>query len=476
MPATLYPHHILPGTRQREFEAKGDFASLGIGSGATSGDGALESALREIDGRGRELGRLIGSRPVRWTYPPSAMQRHHFASDSRLQPYVVEFREPLDADILERALCDVIGRHGLLRSFLTRSFGRLRWKEFEAPRGVVLPRIDLSGLTPRRQAKARVRLTDREWSLASDFLDKPMYEVVLVKYHERAHDLLFRFDHSIFDATSGQTLRADLLTRYQELAAGTGRAMPAAKSFRHLRHRIRQGPVGITADEIVERFELTRYARAGSAIRDRSAPHANGPVHRVGYSVDLGALRGEDGAEAEPFSLALHLYARVVARLLSVDEVAAEIVVRSRTFQDEDFSEVMGMALDSLPLVVPGDRREFGGLAAAVAAKIRMLNRHNISLLDLGGDPRSAVGYRKVSAAVKALGAGPRACSTSPARWRTRTTRCGTRPGAAGRGRRGRRGPRGPRGPRGDRLRRLLLRGQDRRRQAGPGPHVRVGR
>ncbi|WP_440068648.1 beta-ketoacyl synthase N-terminal-like domain-containing protein [Streptosporangium sp. OZ121] len=418
VPDELVPHHILPGSAEKEFLDRRDFASLGIGtgsgtgsgigtgagSGPVSGDGGLESAFREIDRRGQELRRQIGSRPVKWTYPPTGMQKHHFASGNRLQLYVMEFREPVDADLLQRSLCDVIGRHGLMRSFLTRSFGRLRWKEFEAPESITLPRIDLSGLTPHRQKEARARLADREWSLASDFVDKPLYEVVLVKYHERAYDLLFRFDHSIFDATSGQTLRADLLKRYQELAAGTGRAMPAAKSYRHLQRRIRQGPVGITADEIVERFELERYARAGRTIRDRSAPYANGRIHRVRHSVDLGALRGEDGVEAEPFSLALRLYARVVARLLSVDEVAAEIVVRSRTLGDEDFSDVMGMALDSLPVVIPGDPKGRDDLAAAIGRKTRMLNKNNISFLDLGRDLRSSVTYRKVSAATKALG------------------------------------------------------------------------
>ncbi|MFI8946974.1 beta-ketoacyl synthase N-terminal-like domain-containing protein [Streptomyces sp. NPDC053750] len=403
LPPALVPHHVLPGSLREAFLEHRDFASLGFDTGAAADESALDAAFREIDRCGRELGRHLGSRPVRWTYPLTGMQRQHFASGDRLQLYVMEFREPVDAEVLQRALCDVVGRHGLLRSFLTRSLGRPRWKEFEPPEHVPLPRVDLSGMTPDRQARARARLAGRDWAPARDPFDQPLYEAVLVKYHERSHDLLFRFDHAIFDASSGQVLRADLLKRYQELTAGTGRAMPAAKSFRHLQWRIHRGPVDITADEIVERFDLVRYGRAGAALRDRAARHAGRPVHQVRHSVDLDALRGPDGTEPEPFSLALHLYARLVARLLSVDEVAADLVVRARTFAGEDFSDVMGMALDTLPVVLPADPAAGQDLAGAVGARTRMLNRHNISFLDLGHDLRSRLAHRKVAAATRGL-------------------------------------------------------------------------
>ncbi|MEU3850376.1 beta-ketoacyl synthase N-terminal-like domain-containing protein [Streptomyces sp. NPDC029554] len=401
LPAGLVPHHILPGSLRQGFLQRRDFASLGFDTGPAAGEDVLDAAFREIDRCGRELGRHLGSRPVRWTYPPTGMQRQHFAGGDRLQPYVVEFREPVDAEVLRRALGDVVGRHGLLRSFLTRSLGGPRWKEFEPPEQVPLPLVDLSGLLPARQAQLRARLAGRAWGPARDPFDKPLYEAVLVKYHERAHDLVFRFDHAVFDASSGQILRTDLLKRYQELAAGTGRAMPAAKSFRHLQRRVHRGPVDITPDEIVQKFDLVRYGRAASVISDRAARHAGRPVLRVRHCVDLAALRGPDGAEPEPFSLALHLYARLVARLLAVDEVATDLVVRARSFAGEDFTDVVGMALDTLPVVLPAAPGAGADPAAVVAERMRLLSRHNISFLDLGHDLRSRLAHRRVSAAAR---------------------------------------------------------------------------
>lgn len=405
LPDAFVPHHILSGTAEEGFLTNRTFESLGINDGPTHPEGGLASAFDEIDRCQQELRNVIGSQPVKWTYPLSGMQKHHFAGEARLQLYLIQFRELIDVDVLQRALCDVVGRHGLMRSFLSRSFGRLRWKEFEAPTTIALPRIDLSALEPRRQEEWRAELVNREWSLDSEIVDKPMYEVVLMKYNEKAYDLLFRFDHSVFDAASGQTFRTDLLRRYQELSAGTSRAMPAAKSYRHLQGQLFKDPVDITADEIIEKFELGKYVRCAKAIQEKSARYANGRIHQIRYSVELSKLRGDSesdgGADPEPFSLALHLYARVVARLMKVDEVAAALVVRSRVFEDKDYSDVMGMSLDSLPVVISAEHNAHTALAETIGAKIRMLNKNNISFPDLVHDLRSLVRYRKVLAATK---------------------------------------------------------------------------
>lgn len=405
VPHELVPHHILPLTREGDFLATRDFASLGIDTGtgtdAMPRDGGVQAVFEEIDRCQEELRRSIGSQPVKWTYPISGMQKHHFGSEARLQLYLIQFRELVDVEILQRALCDVVARHGLMRSFLTRSFGRFRWKEFEAPTTFTLPLMDLSGLEPQRQDEVRAELVKREWTMDFKVVDKPMYEAVLVKYNERSYDLHFQFDHSIFDAASGQTLRGDLLRRYEALSAGTSRAMPVARSFRHLQDQIRKGPVGITPAEIIERFDLATWAREAKAIRAKAARHQGKQIRAARYSVDLDRFAAADGGGAEPFSLAVHLYARVVARLLEVDKVALDLLFQAREYEGRHYSDVMGMVLDSMPVVVSGERDETDDLEAIVSAKFRLMNKHNISFLDLIHDLRSLLRFGKIVAATK---------------------------------------------------------------------------
>ncbi|MGW4114204.1 beta-ketoacyl synthase N-terminal-like domain-containing protein [Actinosynnema sp. NPDC004786] len=395
VPAEFLPHYVVPGGGE-ELGMALDFAALKAAAGLPSYAGGYSAVFEEIDRRQEELRRSIGARPVKWTYPISAMQKQHFETESRLQLYLIQFRELVDVDLLRQALCDVIGRHGLMRSFLTRSLGRLRWKEFEAPETIALPRLDMSGLEPHEQEELRAELVKREWNMDFKVVDKPMYQVVLIKYNDRSHDLLFQFDHSIFDAASGQLFRGDLLKRYEELAAGTSRAMPIAKSYRHLQDQIAKGPVGITSDELIEKFDLVEYVRYAKIIQEKSARFANSRIRDVRYSVDLDRLRGADGQEVDLFYLVVHLYARVVARLLGIDKVALIMLFQSRVFEDKDYSEVMGMVLGSLPVLVPGERDTVRELDGIIPDKVRMMNKNNVSFLNLVQNVRSIVKHRKV--------------------------------------------------------------------------------
>ncbi|MGM1057642.1 beta-ketoacyl synthase N-terminal-like domain-containing protein [Saccharothrix sp. Mg75] len=395
VPAEFVPHYVVPAGGE-ELGTALDFATLKASAGLPSHDGGYSEVFDEIDRRQEELRRSIGARPVKWTYPISAMQKQHFATESRLQLYLIQFHDLVDLDVLQQALCDVIGRHGLMRSFLSRSFGRFRWKEFEAPETIALPRLDLSGLEPREQEELRAELVKREWNMDFKVVDKPMYQVVLIKYNDRSHDLLFQFDHSIFDAASGQLFRGDLLKRYEELTAGTGRAMPIAKSYRHLQDQIAKGPVGITPDELIEKFDLVDYVRYAKIIQEKSARFANSRIRDVRYSLDLDRLRAADGTEVDLFYLVVHLYARVVSRLLGIDKVALIMLFQSRVFEDEDYSEVMGMVLGSLPVLVPGERDTMRDLDGIITDKVRMMNKNNVSFLNLVQSFRSIVKHRKV--------------------------------------------------------------------------------
>lgn len=393
------PHYVLPRTLEEGFLAHRDFGSLGIGvdSGRrAAGVGGLESVFAEIDRSQDELRRLIGSQPVKWTYPISGIQKHHFRTEARLQLYLIQFRELVDVDVLQRALGDVVGRHGLLRSFLTKAFGRFRWKEFEPPTSFALPRVDLSTLTPQQQEELRAQLVAREWSVDFKVVDKPMYQAVLLKYNERSYDLLFQFDHSIFDAASGQTFRGDILRRYEELSAGTSRGMPIAKSYRHLQDQINKGPIGLTADDIIEKFELHPWARHAEAMQAAAARFEDNRIQDVRYSFDLRRLQSADGADVESFSLVVHLFARMVARLLGVDKVALDILFQAREYEHKDYSEVIGMVLGSVPVVISGERGARDDLAALITDRFRLMNEHNVSFLNLVHDLPSLVKYGKV--------------------------------------------------------------------------------
>jgi acyl transferase domain-containing protein/aryl carrier-like protein len=401
LPRAFTPHYILPGTAEPAFLARPEFAALPLGIDPTAQRGGLAGAFAEIDRQQEELRQAIVSRPVQWDYPISGTQKFYFAGGTRPQMLVLPFRELIDVAALERALRDVIGRHGLLRSTLVTSLGRRRWKEHEPPTSFTLPRLDLTALPGGRQQEVREELLKREWR--ADLKAEPlMYQAVLVTYHERGHELVFQFDHSIVDGASGQAFRGDLLRRYQELTSRTTRALPRTRSYRDLRDQTAKGPVGVTANEIIEKFDLDGWARYGKLIQSASSRRGGHRMRDVRYSVDLKRLTGADGTEADPFSVVVYLYARLVSRLLGVDKVALDLVYQSRTYEDVDYSGVLGMVADVMPVLVPAGPGVRGDLETLIQQKLRLMNKHNVNFSSMVTGPLSAMRYGKVYQITKA--------------------------------------------------------------------------
>lgn len=398
------PHHIVPLEKEAAFLEEPTYASLGLGDGMDP-DANLTDLFHAVDASQEHLRRIIGEGRLEGVYPINGTQQAHFEGETRLQLYLIRLRELLDLDVLRRALRDVVGRHGLMRSFLAKRDGLFVWEEYEPPMGFELPCLDLSHMTPVQQETMRSQLVQREW--AADFKDtgKLMYHAILVKYNERSWDLLFQFDHSIFDVTSGQTLRGDLIKRYRELRRGTTRALVPAHSFRELQDQIYKGPVGITGDEIIERFELERWKRAMTKIKEQSVSFSQRRVRGIRYSIELDNIRGTGGDELETFSLVVQLYSRVLGRLTGVDDVAFDIIFRARGYEGRDYSEVMGMVLGVLPVVMPARPKAQNEAGQEIIQKFELLNTYNISFLNLVHDKRSEELYGRVLAVAEEGGA-----------------------------------------------------------------------
>lgn len=344
--------------------------------------------------------RSLSSQPVRWHYDITGVQKYHFKGTTPLQLYMISFTEYLDVDLLRQAMCDVVGRHGALRSMLTRnSLGRMRWAEHAPPTELDVPLLDLSTTDPREQDEFRKALVKRKWNLDFHGTGHPMFTVVLVKYHEQRYEMFFQFDHSIFDVGSGQVLRSDLLARYRQLVAGTTKAMPGAVSYRKLAEKFAAGPTDITADEIIDKFDLKSWTESAVEIRKASEKLVKPQnVQHFRFSFDFSGL---DIGSSDPFGLVVYLYSRLVSRVLDVPNVAMDVLFRSRAYEGRDYSDMMGMMLGSVPVLVPADRDGRWSLESAVQDRLTLMDRHNIHFLNLFSNLRLMMKFGKVFGATK---------------------------------------------------------------------------
>jgi hypothetical protein len=85
-----------------------------------------------------------------------------------------------------------------------------------------------------------------------------------------------------------------------------------------------------------------------------------------------------------------------VSRLINVDKVALDLVFQSRVYQDVDYSGVLGMVADVLPVVVSGDQGVRDDMETLIQQKLHLMNKHNVNFSSMVTGPLSALRYGKV--------------------------------------------------------------------------------
>lgn len=397
---SLIPQYIFNQEYEKQFKEKKELhILLKSQSNNKSSIEDVTKYLDRIDDMQEELKQAISSQPIECKYNISPIQKRHFCGEVRLQLYLIHFDELIDISLLERAFSDIVGSHGLLRSFLYRSFGKFRWKEFQIPKALKLPQIDLSNYTSEEQEEIMKYIGEKEWSMDFKTVDKPMYRVVLIKYNEKKYDLLLQFDHSIFDVTSGQIFRTGIISRYHALVRGTSKAMHSSKGYRHLLKQIYKGPVNITQDEIIQKFELREYVETYNNLIKKLDTNTNRRVKSLQYSVDLEQF----GENVDTFSLLTYLYARVISRIMKTDKIAFDLLDKTRVYEDKEYMDVMGMVLSGLPFYVDLSKYNRKTLHKKIQEKLEIVNKNNVSLLNLVHDVPSFIKNFKVINVVRSV-------------------------------------------------------------------------
>ncbi len=380
----LLPNYILPISLKDKVSSSFEpqrFVELGVLS--DSEREAVESLETRIKDERKIFNDSILNQPVTKVYDLSNIQKIHFRGEVRLQLYLIEFYEMVDAEILERAFCDVVGSHGLLRSCLTRKLTGYRWKEFAPPQNTPIPRLDLSGLTPDAQKRIIDIIAKMEWGADFKNVGSPMYHVMLIKLNEQRYDLFFQYDHSIFDVSSGQVIRRHILQRYRDLKNGIRRAMEVSYSYQEFLEQVQKGPVGLDADGIITKFDLVRYTQYLKDVKDKLKALPSGRVKLARCGVDLTPFNFSNNDTNGPFEIALQIHVLVVARLLGVDHVPFDLLFQNRRYQGKSFSDVVGLVLDGVPFLVPVDRENPSRMTAVIREKVELINKYNVNFMNL---------------------------------------------------------------------------------------------
>ncbi|HSF41436.1 MAG TPA: amino acid adenylation domain-containing protein, partial [Thermoanaerobaculia bacterium] len=194
-----------------------------------------ELARRIEEERLREqgiAGEPIGPRPPGDEAPASFSQARLWFLD-RLQPgsalynipAALSLDGPLAADVLARAVDEVLRRHEALRTTFRAVGGEpVQVVQPFRPRG--LPVVDLSGLPEEARSLESRRVMEEEAGRPFDLAAGPLVRMTLLRNGPEEHALLSTFHHIVADGWSIGVLLRELSTLYRAFTAGKGTPLP----------------------------------------------------------------------------------------------------------------------------------------------------------------------------------------------------------------------------------------------------------
>ncbi len=133
---------------------------------------------------------------------------------------------PLDVDILERSLGEIVRRHEVLRACFPVVDGTPR--QMVAPAGSFrLPMVDLTCLPAAAREERARRWAMDESSRVFDLARGPILRGVLLRLDEQEHLLALVIHHIAFDGWSAQVFFRELVELYSAFAHGSASPLPA---------------------------------------------------------------------------------------------------------------------------------------------------------------------------------------------------------------------------------------------------------
>jgi acyl carrier protein len=184
---------------------------------------ARETAWREepIPRRGLREAPLSSFQEPQWRFE----KEHPGTSTYNLSSSHL-LRGPLDADLLERCLAEVVRRHGALRTRIAERDGAAAVQVVEPKVPFHLARIDLGAIPPAERPAEAARLGVQEGSTGFDLRRAPLLRAALIRLGREEHALLLSCHHIVSDGWSMGVLVGEVAALYRALGAGEPSPLP----------------------------------------------------------------------------------------------------------------------------------------------------------------------------------------------------------------------------------------------------------
>ncbi|HEY3956668.1 MAG TPA: condensation domain-containing protein [Streptosporangiaceae bacterium] len=277
----------------------------------------------------------------------------------------------LDEDALRAALRDVVARHEMLRTAISRGEGA-QGQRVHPPGPVRLMVRDLPAGGPADRDREAERFFNEIEAGVYPVRELPHLRAVLGRFDDQDGVLVLVVHHVACDAWSMQVIVRDLATRY---AVHRGHAMAALPAVRQYGEFAAWQLARAAAPEMAAECAYWRQKLAGARLTNVPTDRPRRPdvppayaTHRFDIDAELTAatLRCARALRSSPFMVVTAAYMVLLSQLTGVTDVVVPTFSAGRG--EEQFHDTVGAFLNFLPL-----RADFTGCRTfrEVAERVR---------------------------------------------------------------------------------------------------------
>lgn len=310
-------------------------------------------------------------------FPLSPIQKGHLSKGSNYSGFISNVDGQVSENRIKNTLVKVICKNQLLHCTLIEAEGEKNWCEFEVDRieAVIsnyLTYADISMYTESVRKNIISSLCD-EILLRKYAEDELLWRVCVLKESATKHLIIWGADHLIFDGMSAEIIKLQI---EQGLWKDVMDEEKPNRSYKEYIEILKQGPVGISENELIEKFNLEKWSKNNSNLM--GVQKGDSQFKR---NVEL-EIPLPNEKQADIWWYAFDFVSDILRDYTKTDVIPFAVLDYARSYQGEDFYNCLGEFLDIVPIISEKEKK------TSVETVIQLCKDHSVNFLTLLGEER----------------------------------------------------------------------------------------
>ncbi|MFK4471620.1 amino acid adenylation domain-containing protein [Paenibacillus sp. RC73] len=320
-------------------------------------------------------GSLLSSEAI-GQFPPAPAQHYHLQHPAS-SGTVIHLNHYVDKQRLSTAVQQLMRRHELLRSVLIQSDGGWAWEVRSIPENLSLPMVDLSAYPIPTQRKLLSSIMSHLYFEPYEQTKSLQYRIALIRLNLREHLLLLPCSHIIFDGTSSMILESQLLEEYED-----PQLEHTTEVFHYMDYvkHIRQGPQGMSDQQIVEQYKLQSFVENTSQIYKLTREFKYGQMTTYQWDITLPSISMQNDS-VNLWEISLQMAFRFFSIYFQKSEIPLWLTQYGRQYGDRNYFESVGEYIDHIPVLL--HKEEMPSYHAVIKKQLSVAANHHLNFFNL---------------------------------------------------------------------------------------------